>query len=124
MNNFVLAGAAFVALATSFCVTAQTPAPKQASAPPAAGAPAPAPTGVPPAAGASAPKQSGAPAAALAPKASTSVISAAPPPEPEKPVKRVSHRVPSKADARGCLEFPTNLQIIKCAEKYRYASAS
>ena len=96
MNNFVLAGAAFVALATSFCVTAQTPAPKQASAPP----------------------------AAPAPKASTSVISATPPPEPEKPVKRVSQRVPSKADARGCLEFPTNLQIIKCAEKYRYASAS
>jgi len=30
--------------------------------------------------------------------------------------------VPSKADARGCLEFPTNLQIMKCAEKYRYAS--
>lgn len=23
------------------------------------------------------------------------------------------------ADARICLEFPTNLQIIKCAEKYR-----
>ena len=122
MNNFVLAGAAFVALATSFCVTAQTaaPAPKQAGAPPAASAPAPAATGVPPAPGASAPKQSGAPAAAPAPKAS--VISATPPPEPEKPVKRVSHRVPSKADARGCLEFPTNLQIIKCAEKYRYAS--
>jgi hypothetical protein len=124
MNNFVMAGAAFVALATSFCVTAQTSAPKQAGAPPAASAPAPAPTGVPPAAGASAPKQAGAPAAAPAPKASTSVISATPPPEPEKPVKRVSHRAPSKADARGCLEFPTNLQIIKCAEKYRYASAS
>ena len=124
MNNFVLAGAAFVALATSLCVTAQSPgpAPKQAGAPPAASAPAPAPTGVSPAAGASAPKQAGAPAAAPAPKASTSVISAAPPPEPEKPLKRVSHRVPSKADARGCLEFPTNLQIIKCAEKYRYAS--
>jgi hypothetical protein len=110
MNNFVLAGAAFVALATSFCVTAQapTPAPKQAGAPPAASVPAP--------------KQPGAPAATPAPKAPASVISAAPPPEPEKPAKRVSHRVPSKADARGCLEFPTNLQIIKCAEKYRYAS--
>jgi hypothetical protein len=26
----------------------------------------------------------------------------------------------TRADARACLEFPTNLQIIKCAEKYRY----
>jgi len=122
MNNFVLAGAAFVALATSLCVTAQTPAPKQAGAPPAASAPASAPAGVSPAPSASAPKSAGAPAAAAAPKAPASVISATPPPEPEKPAKRVSHRVPSKADARGCLEFPTNLQIMKCAEKYRYAS--
>jgi hypothetical protein len=26
----------------------------------------------------------------------------------------------TRADARVCLEFPTNLQIIRCAEKYRY----
>jgi hypothetical protein len=24
-----------------------------------------------------------------------------------------------KADARVCLEFPTNMQIVKCSEKYR-----
>jgi len=24
-----------------------------------------------------------------------------------------------KADARVCLEFPTNVQIVKCSEKYR-----
>jgi hypothetical protein len=27
----------------------------------------------------------------------------------------------TRPDARVCLEFPTNLQVIKCAEKYRYA---
>jgi hypothetical protein len=35
---------------------------------------------------------------------------------------RASRRAPSTADARVCLEFPTNLQIIKCADKYRWAS--
>jgi hypothetical protein len=29
----------------------------------------------------------------------------------------------ARADARVCLEFPTNLQIIKCAEKYRHMRA-
>jgi hypothetical protein len=27
------------------------------------------------------------------------------------------------ADARVCLEFPTNAQIIKCSEKYRFMKA-
>lgn len=26
----------------------------------------------------------------------------------------------TRADARVCLDFPTNMQIIRCAEKYRY----
>ena len=29
----------------------------------------------------------------------------------------------TRPDARVCLEFPTDLQVIKCAEKYRYARA-
>ena len=69
-------------------------------------------------AGAVAQTQKDVPAAATA----AAPLAAAPvPPAAEK-------RVPShgtrgswgRADARVCLEFPTNLQIIKCAEKYRY----
>jgi hypothetical protein len=33
----------------------------------------------------------------------------------------MKNRSPSGADARACLEFPTNLQVIQCSEKYRYA---
>jgi hypothetical protein len=41
-----------------------------------------------------------------------------------EPVKKASTRkesraIQEKADARLCLEFPTELMIIKCAEKYR-----
>ena len=61
-----------------------------------------------------APSPKGAPAAAAPQPAATDVA---------KPVKRASHRVPSKADARVCLEFPNSMQVIKCAEKYRYASS-
>jgi hypothetical protein len=74
------------------------------------------------------------PAAAAAPKAapakaaqapavqSSTAVAAA---EPAKPAKRARHRVPSNpADARVCLEFPTTAQIIKCSEKYRWASSS
>jgi hypothetical protein len=59
-----------------------------------------------------------------APAASASAALAAAPQPATKPAKRLTHHVPSKADARNCLEFPNNMQIIKCAEKYRYASAS
>jgi len=31
----------------------------------------------------------------------------------------VTHDAATDADARLCLEFPTNLQVIMCAEKYR-----
>ena len=58
--------------------------------------------------------------AASAPAAAASKPAAT---DSAKPVKRTSHRVPSKADARACLEFPNTMQVIKCAEKYRYASS-
>jgi hypothetical protein len=45
---------------------------------------------------------------------------AAPAPAETRTVARTKHRSWTRADARVCLEFPTNLQIIKCAEKYRY----
>jgi len=49
-------------------------------------------------------------------------VAAAPaPPATEKRAEpRAARGSWTRADARACLEFPTNLQIIKCAEKYRY----
>jgi hypothetical protein len=41
-----------------------------------------------------------------------------------KTAKRASRRVPSTADARVCLEFPDDIQIVKCSEKYRWQQAS
>jgi pyruvate/2-oxoglutarate dehydrogenase complex dihydrolipoamide acyltransferase (E2) component len=46
---------------------------------------------------------------------------AAPAPAPAPPAPRAKSRTPNRADARVCLEFPTNLQVIQCSEKYRYA---
>ena len=51
-------------------------------------------------------------APAGAPVAATSQEGAKPPIQPNA-------RVATDVDARACLEFPTNMQIIKCAEKYR-----
>jgi hypothetical protein len=34
--------------------------------------------------------------------------------------KRASGKQPSTADARVCLEFPNEMQVIKCSEKYRW----
>jgi hypothetical protein len=93
MNNIALAGVVIAALAVPLAASGQT--------------------------------QPAAPAPKAAPAASAP---AAPTPKPAatdtaKPVRRASHRVPSKADARVCLEFPNTMQVIKCAEKYRYASS-
>jgi hypothetical protein len=45
---------------------------------------------------------------------------AAPAPAPEaKPAAATKHRAWLKADARVCLEFPTDMQVVKCSEKYR-----
>jgi hypothetical protein len=49
---------------------------------------------------------------------------AAAPAQEAKTVKRASRRVPSTADARVCLEFPDDIQIVKCSEKYRLQQAS
>jgi hypothetical protein len=88
-------------------------APKAA---PAAAAPkATAPAAAGPAAGAPA---AAAPApAAVAPAA----VAAAPAAAASPPAARGKKRSWTRADARVCLEFPTNLQIIRCAEKYRYS---
>jgi hypothetical protein len=93
MNNVALAGVVIAALALPLAASGQTQ--------PAAPSPKAAP-------------------AASAPAAADTTSAAA---DAAKPVKRASHRVPSKADARVCLEFPNTMQVIKCAEKYRYASS-
>jgi len=54
----------------------------------------------------------GGPAAATTPPAS----SAAPPPSERQ-------RADTHPDARVCLEFPNDLQVIACAEKYRPAKS-
>ena len=38
--------------------------------------------------------------------------------DPIKPATVVRHRISSTADARGCLRFMTNTEIIRCTEKY------
>lgn len=50
-----------------------------------------------------------------APVAATPPAVSAPPPPTDRP------RDAAHADARVCLEFPTALQVIACAEKYRPA---
>lgn len=50
----------------------------------------------------------------------------APPPPPAAsapPARTVRGRATAHADARVCLEFPTELQVIACAEKYRWAKS-
>ncbi len=51
------------------------------------------------------------------PTATTPPPAASPPPAPTER-GRAAH-----ADARVCLEFPTELQVIACAEKYRWAKS-
>ncbi|HTS20769.1 MAG TPA: hypothetical protein VMN79_03070 [Casimicrobiaceae bacterium] len=41
-------------------------------------------------------------------------------PAPSKAPARTRDGPGTPADARVCLEFPTNAQIIQCAEKYRH----
>ncbi len=47
-------------------------------------------------------------------------LTQAPPKSPARPGHDAATNIdaPASADARHCLEFPTNLQIIVCAEKY------
>ncbi len=41
------------------------------------------------------------------------------PQEETKPPIRANRAAPAESDARQCLELLTNLEVIKCAEKYR-----
>lgn len=63
------------------------------------------------------------PAAAQSPtpNAPAGASAKAPPPSEAKPPTRAKRVVapPSDADARHCLELPTNSEVIACAEKYR-----
>ena len=61
------------------------------------------------------PKAPAEPAAPVPPAAAT-----VPPAAEKRPAPRTPRGSWTRADARVCLEFPTNLEIIKCAEKYRY----
>jgi hypothetical protein len=38
--------------------------------------------------------------------------------EPKKPVTVARHKTRRTADARACLQFTTNVEITRCAEKY------
>ncbi|HEX9277119.1 MAG TPA: hypothetical protein VGA51_12085 [Casimicrobiaceae bacterium] len=64
----------------------------------------------------------GASAAPVPPTAAPVPPTAAPvSPAAEKRAPSRVTRVPwTRADARVCLEFSNNVQIVKCAEKYRY----
>jgi hypothetical protein len=73
-------------------------------------------------AGAIAQAQKDAPAAAA--PAPPAVAAPAPPAAEKRAAPRATRGSGSRADARVCLEFATNLEIIKCAEKYRYARVS
>jgi hypothetical protein len=57
---------------------------------------------------------------AQAPKAAPEAAAPAPAPAKSAPPVRARQRPWTRADARVCLEFPTNIQVIRCAEKYRY----
>jgi hypothetical protein len=54
------------------------------------------------------------------PTAAADTAAAGQPEAPKKPLTRKEARaLQEKADARLCLEFPTQLMIVKCADKYR-----
>lgn len=56
-------------------------------------------------------------------KQAAPAAAAAPAAEKPKPAAHAKRRPWTRADARVCLDFPTNAQIIRCAEKYRYMRA-
>jgi hypothetical protein len=69
---------------------------------------------------AQAPKAAPAPQA-VAPPAAAPMVAAPPAVAPTpKPAAHVKKQAWTHADARVCLEFPTDLQVIRCAAKYRY----
>ncbi|MEO8344642.1 MAG: hypothetical protein ABI607_03005 [Betaproteobacteria bacterium] len=54
-----------------------------------------------------------------APNASPNMSGVATPQDEVKPPIRLNRVAVTDADARRCLEFATNLEVIVCAEKYR-----
>jgi hypothetical protein len=54
-----------------------------------------------------------------APNAPTGAAASAQPQEEPRPPNRARREAPTDADARHCLELPTNPEVIACAEKYR-----
>lgn len=60
-------------------------------------------------------------AAAQGQAANTAPVATAAPPAESAPPPPTDRRRDAHADARKCLEFPTELQVIACAEKYRPA---
>ena len=56
--------------------------------------------------------------------AAASAAAAQPAAKAKKTAKRVSGGRPSTADARVCLEFPNDMQVVKCSEKYRWEQAA
>jgi hypothetical protein len=57
---------------------------------------------------------------AQAPKPAPEAVAPQPAPAAAPAPAHAKKRAWTRADARVCLDFPTNLQIIRCAEKYRY----
>lgn len=53
-----------------------------------------------------------------APNAGAAAPVIAPSQERARPPVEARRNAAMNADARRCLEFPTNLEVIKCAEKY------
>jgi len=68
-------------------------------------------------------------AQAPAPAAQAPAPAASAPPLPAASQPRLEMKAPARreapvsADARGCLEFPDNVEVIKCAEKYLHRRA-
>jgi hypothetical protein len=56
----------------------------------------------------------------MPPSVAADAAAAGQPEAPKKPLTRKEARaLQEKADARLCLEFPTQLMVVKCADKYR-----
>lgn len=55
----------------------------------------------------------------VVPNPKTGAATIEPPQEVKKPPARARQSASPDADARTCLQFPNNLQVMACAEKYR-----
>lgn len=55
-----------------------------------------------------------------APRPPPAPVATTPAAAPARAAPVAKKRAWTRADARVCLEFPNNMQIIRCAEKYRY----